>query len=220
VALQVLDNPYQAQYLSRRGIARLLFLEAQVKVKYLQKELLKGQELALSVAGIGTRDQVVDDLILAAWRQLCLSEEQPLPQVRAEFDQLLLRGNSRLIEVAQALASDLNASLKLLVDVRKQLKQHKNALALAFTLSDIQTQLQQLFYPGLVYQTPSEWLAQYPRYLRAIQFQLEKALLNPQKDRQLLADAQSLWQRFADFLAKEGDYQIELNPPLRDYLWW
>src|SRR5690606_34225545 len=51
VALQVLDNPYQAQYLSRRGIARLLFLEAQVKVKYLQKELLKGQELALSIAG-------------------------------------------------------------------------------------------------------------------------------------------------------------------------
>lgn len=220
VALQVLDNPWQAQYLSRRGNARLLFLEAQAKVKYLQKELLRGQELALSVAGIGSRDQVVDDLILAAWRQLCLTEGQPLPQVRTEFDQLLHDGSVRLIEVAQALANDLNTSLKLLVDVRKQLKQHKNALALAFTISDIHTQLQQLFYPGLVFQTPAEWLAQYPRYLRAIQLRLEKALLNPQKDRQLLAEVQLHWQRFAEFLAKEGDYQMELNPPLREYRWW
>lgn len=220
VALQVLDNPYQAQYLSRRGIARLLFFEAQTKVKYLQKELLKGQELALSVAGIGSRDQVVDDLILAAWRALCLSDGQELPQSRADFDRLLQQGNAKLIEMAQLLAGDLGTSLKLLVEVRKLIKQHRNALALAFSLSDIQAQLQQLFYAGLVYRTPPGWLAQYPRYLRAIQLRLEKALLNPQKDRQLIAEVEPHWQRCADYLEKEGDYQLEINPALSVYRWW
>lgn len=220
VALQVLDNPLQAHSLSRRGIARLLYLESPAKVKYLQKELLRGQELALSVGSIGSRDQVVDDLILAAWRHLCLADDQPLPATRTEFEALLQQGGEGLIAHAQTLANDLSAALRLLVDVRKQLKQHKNALTLAFSLGDIQAQLQQLFYPGLVYPTPAEWLAQYPRYLRAIQLRLEKALLNPQKDRLLLAEVQPHWQRFADYLVKEGDYQLEVNPALREYRWW
>ncbi len=111
-------------------------------------------------------------------------------------------------------------SLKLLVEVRKQLKQHKNALALAFTLSDIQQQLQQLFYPGLVYNTPREWLEQYPRYLRAILARLEKALLNPQKDRIAIAEIQAAWQRLNDFLAKEGEFQLAQKSSLQTYRWW
>jgi ATP-dependent helicase HrpA len=91
---------------------------------------------------------------------------------------------------------------------------------LAFSLSDIQGQLQQLIYSGLVYATPADWLAQYPRYLRAILLRLEKLLLNPQKDRLLLAEIQPHWQRFADYLAKEGEYQLDVNPVLREYRWW
>jgi ATP-dependent helicase HrpA len=220
VALQVLDNPLQAQYLTRRGMTRLLCLEVQAKVKYLQKELLKGQELALSVANIGSREQVADDLIMAALRNVCLPEQQPLPLTRSEFDTLLVIANEQVVSHAQGLATDLATSLKLLVDVRKQLKQHKSALALAFSLADIQMQLQNLFYPGLVYRTPPEWLSQYPRYLRALQLRLEKALLNPQKDRQLLADIKRYWETFANHLEKEGEYQMEINPALRDFRWW
>jgi ATP-dependent helicase HrpA len=123
VALQVLDHPLRAESLSRRGMSRLLYMESQTKVKYLQKELFRGQELALSVANIGNREQVVDDLILAAWRNLCLSDGQPLPDTRAAFEQCLKVGNEKLIEHAQSLADDLSVAIKLLVDVRKQLKQ-------------------------------------------------------------------------------------------------
>src|SRR5690606_2708375 len=120
VALQVLDNPYQAQYLSRRGIARLLFLEAQVKVKYLQKELLKGQELALSVAGIGSRDQVVDDILMATFCQLCVPDQQQLPREQQAFRERLTQVREQLISHAQDIAATLVASQKLLVEVRRQ----------------------------------------------------------------------------------------------------
>jgi ATP-dependent helicase HrpA len=220
VALQVLDNPLEAQYLSRRGIVRLMLLESPQTVKYLQKELFKGQELALSVAGIGSREQVVDDILMATFAQLCVPDEQPLPRTRMDFDSALATGKEQLIARAQDLAESLATSVKLLVGLRKQLKQQKNALALAFSLSDIQQQLQQLFYPGLIYQTPQEWLIQYPRYLRAIELRIEKALLGPQKDRLLLAEIQPYWQKLDDYLAKEGTYRLAQNPSLQTYRWW
>src|SRR5690606_40974036 len=82
VALQVLDNPLQARYLTQRGIARLLMLESVQMVKYLQKELFKDQELSLSIAGIASREQVVDDILMASLCQLCLPDQEHLPRSR------------------------------------------------------------------------------------------------------------------------------------------
>src|SRR5690606_9660865 len=119
VALQVLDNPLQARYLTQRGITRLLILESVQTVKYLQKELFRGQELALSVAGIGSREQVVDDILMATFCQLCLPDQEHLPRSRVEFDRCLSSAKESLISRAQELANILTASLKLLVGVRK-----------------------------------------------------------------------------------------------------
>lgn len=220
VALQVLDNPQQAQEITRRGLARLIFLSLTSTVKYLQKELLRGQEVALAVAGIGNRDQVVDDILMATIKQLALSELESLPRTQAAFEQASERAKEKLIPQAQELANVLIASLKLLVEVKKQLKQQKNALLLAFTLSDIHHQLANLFYPDVVYKTPALWLNQYPKYLKGIQQRLEKAALNPQKDKLQLASIANHWQRLADYLAKEGDYRLEQNLTLQEYRWW
>lgn len=220
VALQVLDNPLQAQHLTQRGIARLIFLAQTQIVKYLQKELLKGQEVLLTLAGIGTRDQVVDDIIMAAIKQLVLSDQQDLPRTKEHFEQRVAAVKEKLIPQAQDLVNVLMNSLKLLVDVKKTLKQQKNSLMLAFTLSDLQQQLTQLYYPGLVYKTPLQWLQQYPKYMRGILLRLEKATLNPQKDKLQLAEVAPHWQRLVDYLAKEGDYRLAQNATLHDYRWW
>src|SRR5690606_24034992 len=90
----------------------------------------------------------------------------------------------------------------------------------AFTISDINQQLAQLFYPGLIYKTPPQWLSQYPKYMRGIQQRLEKALLNPQKDKLQLAGVAAHWQRLNDYLVKEGDYRLAQNNELLEYRWW
>lgn len=220
VALQVLDNPLQALDLTQRGLARLVYLSLSQTVKYLQKELLKGQEVALTLAGIGNREQVADDLIMAAIKQLAVPEQQNLPRTNVQFEERVNVAKDKLITHAQDLAHHLISSLKLLVDVKKQLKQQKNALMLAFTISDINQQLTQLFYPGLVYKTPAQWLQQYPKYMRGIQQRLEKAALNPQKDKLQLAEVAPHWQRLVDYLAKEGSYRLAQNGALMDYRWW
>ena len=220
VALQVLDNPQQALDLTQRGLARLIYLQLNQTVKYLQKELLKGQEIALSLAGIGTKDQVADDIILAAIKQLALSDSLVLPRSKEAFDAGVIFIKDKVVAAAEELCTHLLASLKLLVDVKKTIKQQKNALALAYTLSDIHEQLNELFNIGLVYRTPDEWLRQYPRYLRAIQMRLEKAALNPQKDKLTLLEIQPYWQRLQEFISKEGTFVMTQNPALVEYRWW
>jgi ATP-dependent helicase HrpA len=220
VALQVLDNPLHALDITQRGLARLVSLSLAQTVKYLQKELLRGQEVALTLAGIGNREQVADDLIMASIKQLAVPDQKNLPRTQIAFDERVNLIKEKLIAHAQDLANHLVSSLKLLVDVKKQLKQQKNMLVLAFTISDINQQLSQLFYPGLVYKTPALWLQQYPKYMRGIQQRLEKAALNPQKDKLQLAEIAPHWQRLVDYLAKEGDYRLTQNAALMDYRWW
>lgn len=218
VALQVLDDEREALQKNRRAVARLLLLENPQTVKYLHKELLKDDALALAVAGIGTRTQAVDDLLLASAAHLAL-DDQPLPRNAEQFAAANARVKSGLTAYAQELSAVLSTSLTDLVAVKKQLKQHRQTLPLAFTLSDINHQLQQLFYPGLVYQTPEQWLRQYPRYLQALMQRLEKAPLNPNKDRQLLEEIRPHWERLEDYLQREGELQMELNDALREYRW-
>lgn len=219
VALQIIDNPLQASVLSRRGIARLIALDLKQPVKYLQKELLKGQELALTVANMGRREEVADELIIASIVYLALSDISRLPLSRHDFEQCVATAQEKLIITAQEVASRLLDALRLLVEVRKQLKQLKNRIELAFTLSDINNQLNQLFYPGTVYDTPFEWLEQYSRYLKGIQARLEKAILNPQKDRLTIAALNNARQRLDDWLEKEGAYELVYNPHLLEYRW-
>lgn len=220
VALQVLDNPQQALELTQRGLARLMFLQLSQAVKYLQKELLKGQDIALTFAGIGSRDQVADDIILAAIKQLALNDQYKLPRNKSEFDTLVESISDKVVAHAQEICMHLLACLKLLVDVKKNIKQQKNALALAFALSDIQEQLKQLFYIGLVYKTPDEWLRQYSRYLKAIQLRLEKAALNPQKDKLTMLEIQPYSQRLNEYIEKEGEFVMSQNVALIEYRWW
>ncbi len=220
VALQVLDNPLQAQDLTQRGLARLLFLASSTKVKYLQKELLKTQQVALTLAGIGNREQVVDDLIMAAIKQLGLPDQTQLPRSQTAFEAVLHKVGEALIPQAQELERTLQTSLALLVDVKKQLKQQKNMLVLAFSISDINQQLAQLFQPGLVYNTPPQWFNQYLKYLRALQQRLEKAQLNVQKDKLNMLAIEPHWQRLVEYLEKEGSYRLAQNAALMDYRWW
>lgn len=220
VALQVLDNPLYAQDLTQRGLARLLFLASSTRVKYLQKELLKTQQAALALAGIGNRDQVIDDLIMATIKHLALPDQHQLPRTLSAFEQALALVNESLIPATQALEQLLQTSLALLVDVKKQLKQQKNMLALAYSLTDIHQQLEALFYPELLYQTPRIWFAQYPKYLKAIQQRLDKVSLNPQKDKLLIQQINPHWQRLDSYLQQEGRYRLAQIPALTEYRWW
>jgi len=220
VSLQVIDNPLEALSITQRGLTRLIYLSVPTPVKYLQKELFKGQTVGLALADMGKVDQVIDDVIMAAIKQIACDDSQQLIRTKAEFDATVAKTKETLITCALKLSTYLVQSLPLLVDIKKSLKQQKSNLVVALSLGDIQQQLTHLFYPGAVYHTTEIWLSQYPKYCRAILLRIEKMILNPQKDRVQLTEVTAHWQRFSQYLEKEGEYSIAQNLALFEYRWW
>ncbi|WP_439651282.1 ATP-dependent RNA helicase HrpA [Microbulbifer sediminum] len=216
VSLKLLDNPREAWRLSRAGTCRLALLHLPEPVKYLRKELLRGKELGLSAADLGRREDVADDILLAAVRELFWPDES-WPRTEAEFLSALER-SGELVAVAQEIADLLVKALGQLVPLRKQIKQQKN-LAVAMAVGDIQHQLQRLFYRGCLFDTPLEWLRQYPRYLKGIELRLEKAALDPNRDRRLQAEWHKAAEPFLALTEQHSPRVMASEPELRQYRW-
>ncbi|UTF61173.1 ATP-dependent RNA helicase HrpA [Gilvimarinus sp. DA14] len=216
--LEVMDDPRQAHDQTLAGVARLILLECRDTVKYIQKDLMKGKELGLSVVQIGKRDAAVDDICMAAARQLGMPDGE-IPRDDAAFNAAVAKVKPALVERAQALEAILVDSLAKVVSIKKALKQSKNALAVALAAGDISHQLDALFYPKMVFNTPFEWFTEYPRYLEAINLRLEKAALNVQKDRLMMAEVEPHQARLEAYLSKHGEYLLRENPLLERYRW-
>ncbi len=218
VSLKVLDNDTEAHYLGTRGVCRLLLLNSMQTVKYLMKELMKGKELGLTVAHIGNREQVADDILMASARQICLPEGI-LPRTEAEFSEKLVSFKTEVVARASFLSELLTGILQQLVVIKKQIKAQKQMLPLALCVGDISKQINRLLQSEMVYKTPKEHFEQYPRYLNAIILRLEKAALNPQKDRVQMAECEMHEQRLWELLEVQGEYQLFESPLLTQYRW-
>ena len=222
VALKLYDNPDEARLDSVRGMVRLVMLAQKETVKYLRKQLLKGRDLGLSVVDIGSRDEVIDDIICASIKQICFTgEQQALALVHDQqaFNSVMEAGRSHIVEQAESLADDLVAALGHVVAIKKAIKQAKNPLIIAYAVGDIQQQMQRLFYKGMIYRTPVKWLQQYPRYMKAIAVRLEKVPAQVNKDRALIAELEPLQGRLDDRIEQLGAAEAALNQGLQEYRW-
>ena len=218
VDLTLLDSPVDAHMDSLRGMVRLAVLEYKSTVTYLQKNLLKGRDLGLSVVDMGSRQQVIDDVICAAIKQICF-DDPVLIRSEQDFYAAIEQGRPHIVERAESLVQYLLDALTRVVGIKKSLKQAKNPLLLAYAASDIQQQLQDLFYPGVLYDTPERWLQQYPRYMKAIALRLEKVPSQINKDRAFIAELAPLRQRLYDRRLKEGDASYFASDALQQYRW-
>ncbi|MFL0797237.1 MAG: ATP-dependent RNA helicase HrpA [Cellvibrionaceae bacterium] len=221
-AIRLHDNPKEALAISWRGVCRLTLLELGQTAKYLRKELLKGKDVGLSVANMGNRQEVVEDLLMAAVRDTFYEGRfgtDDLPRAHGDFEKLLSEGREKLVATAQDMEKKLLSALKGMVEVKAALKGQKNNIAIALAAGDIQQQLQQLFYKGCLFETPGHWLQQYERYLKAIQQRIEKAALNPQRDRVCMADMAESIERWNQWLQGHSDYWRQLYPEAEEYRW-
>ncbi len=230
VNLKLYDNAQEATANSLRGMVRLAMLSQSQTIKYLRKQLLKNRELGLSLVDMGSRDHVVDDIICTAIRQTCFPDilsEQTLIREERDFLIAIKKGRSEWVERAESIADYLVKSLTTIGEIKKQAKQSKNQLTIAYAMSDIKQQLDNLFYTGCLYETPYNWLQQYPRYLKAIQMRLEKVPMHVQQDRVHIAELEPLWLRFQDALKTDAtihytfksESRNELPPELQHYRW-
>jgi ATP-dependent helicase HrpA len=167
------DYPGEARLLHRRGVLRLLRLHSAQQVKYLRKQLLRGNEFNLVLAASGLdRAALLEDLVDASYLQ-AMAVDAATPYTETDFLALLNRGKGEIIARSSELEAVLLNSLRVLTDIRQRLAALPQG-NWSDTRQDIDSQLLRLLIPGFMRDTPEPWLAQFPRYLKALRLRIER----------------------------------------------
>lgn len=208
------DHPAKAEAAHQEGIARLAIAKRPEHVKAIRR-LKDVEKCALLFAKVGSKQALMDDLLLAVFTQVVA--QHPLPRSASALDDRLKATEAELVDYANALLKTVEVALKGHLAVSKVLKGRLN-FALALVYSDVSAQMQRLVYPGFI-RDSGEWLADYPRYTEAALIRLEKAARERGRDQMMMHDVQALETRFDARRKSERRGDIE-DPELVAFGWW
>ena len=217
VAVELWDYPGEASVQHRLGVLRLLRLSGVQNVKFLRKQLLRGNEFNLVLAGGRfDRNALVEDLIDAAYSQE-MELDKELPYSEEDFHRIEKSIRGQII----GRANDIEA---MLFNVLKQLAALRQKLAVLDaekwpdTREDIAAQLAFLLGASFLRDTPAEWLAQYPRYLKALLSRVERLAGQYPKDQKYTQSLTLLAQPLQDALLDRPNLLL-LSEQARAYRW-
>ena len=217
VDVVLFDYARQAALAHRRGLTRLYRLQCAQQVRFLRKQLLRGNDANLMLAGAGMeRAPLLEDLIDACFARALLSETA-LPRTGDEFERALQLGRGELVNCGNELERLLLNSLSPLTELRQRLLQASDRLA-GCAREDIKQQLGHLFSADFLYATAWQWLGNYPRYLKAVVIRLQRLSGQYQKDRQHTETIAGLFQPLQEYLCGSADGLL-INPELLHYRW-
>ena len=99
VAIELFETETEARFYHASGIARLYFLQLGDSIKYLNKNLPEIEASALMYTAIGSRGELIADLLLAAVFACFLADK--LPTTRTKFEQNLEKNRNGFIDTAK-----------------------------------------------------------------------------------------------------------------------
>ena len=193
VDLCLLNDADEARRETRAGVRRLFMLSLAREHAYLLRNLPGIERLCLEYHKLGDCQALKQDIVAAVFDQLFLAAGE----VRDEktFAQRLAAGKGELVSRANELCRLLGEILPLYRELDKRLS-GKLSPAWLNAVADMREQLQHLVYPGFVLATPAPWLAQMPRYLKALRRRLDKLPGGEARDRQAMLTVAPFWQRY------------------------
>lgn len=215
VAISLCDYPEDAARASYLGLIKLARLGLKDTVKYLRKQLFKGNEASLALAGsaidkVALADDVIDASIAKA---LALQECQP--RSKAAFETAMNAGRGQVVSLATEAEQLLLGTLRQLGENRRLLADLGSVAALK---QDVNQQLDGLFAPGFVRDTPDTWLREYPRYMKALRTRLERYRASQAKDSEHTQMLAALQAPLDALLARKSEICLS-NTEVNQYRW-
>ncbi len=214
--LKLLDQKSEAQYQSRRGVARMALLSLPDSVKRLRKQLLANNQSKLQHADFVRRDDLLDDILITAMARLLENENVDTADklatfVKAHEGQWVTQAE----QIGSMIANIIAARHRVLARIRKA----KN-FTWTFAVTDIKEQVNRLVYAGFVYHTPQSALAQYERYFDAIDLRLDKLQGGVDRDRRAIGDVEAAWQPLIDKAGEPPMVQaLSVSKEMAEYRW-
>lgn len=236
VAIRLLDNEPGAKSIHRQGVRRLAIFKLNKTLKYIAKECVGADRIETRLCaakrpngwqqniiadryaqqarhwpGLVTEltEVLVDDMVLAP-----VFEDAPVYRA-STFGLMVYEREPDLVPKATEVWQQLKTAADTLQRVRSKLE--SLGLRAMQAAPDIQMQTQALFFPGFLAAWGLDAVAQYPRYLKALEGRLEKIDSNPQRDAGWQNQVAPLYQQLFDKLEREPAF---INRPgVRDYRW-
>jgi len=211
--LNVFDDPAEAMRNHRGGMRRLFALQLKEPLKYLEKNIPGLQQMSMQFMGLGSQEELRDQLIQAGLERACL--QAPLPNDAAEFEIRKNEGKARLGLLVNEMAR-LAASI--LVEYFPLPKKLQAIKAHAQAAADMESQLQALMGQRFMIDHDYERLAHFPRYLKALHARLEKLRTDPVRDARLMAEWAQVatpWQRARN----ERNSARIVDPKMIEFRW-
>ena len=202
VDLCLLESAAAAESASRAGVRRLLTLHAKGAISSVTPKLPAAfvrPDLAPTSRADNEafRAMLLARIVDAAFG---LSPDVPLPRDKAEFDRVLAAGVPRIQKAFTLFAEMIVQTAKALDKTQQALRTASRHPSGQLAAKDIEAQLTRLFPADLMQWISVENLSHYPRYLRAAEVRLSRAITDPRKDMEKLAPFAAL---LAAFLARE-----------------
>jgi ATP-dependent helicase HrpA len=211
VEIEVFDEPQVAASRHRAGLRRLVSLQIREPLKYLEKNIVDLQKMAAGFMGLGTLEELRDQIIEVALDRAFLVE--PLPTDAASFKRRIDEGRARLNLIAQEVA---RLASTVLIEYQLASKKLKDSRPPRDVVDDITAQLQRLCHKRFIAETPWDALHHFPRYLKAVTLRLDKLRADPSRDATRLQELRPLEQRFLRRLAElKGSAHARLD----EYRW-
>ena len=204
VAIELFETREDARFYHAGGIARLIAFELGDSVKYLRKNLPDIEQSALLYAAMGSRQALIDDIIMASITECFLAGG--LPAQRSEFDAMIMAHKPEFITTANTTAQLVHRILALHHEARERLE-HSNVTRAH--LDDCREQCDYLVYEGFVRDIPAHQLVRLPVYFQAMLKRLERLEQNSTQADRALPLIRELWQQYLALDAGEQGASAE-----------
>jgi len=216
VALQLFENPDEANTQHIRGLIQLYKLTELKKVRYVEKNLFNINNTCLFLQNIDNcntiKVQLMNHIIGEA---LNLTDNEIRRE--SEFMECVSFANAHIMDIANDLAA-------LLYNIAERYRDLSVKLSSAAPMSwmsavpDIKSQINALIYPEFLQKTSLLQLKHFCRYLDGIFIRLDKLTLAPQKDLLRLQQVEPFWTRYQS-LNNSSKNTLKNEKELDQYHW-
>ncbi len=205
VGIKLFETESEQQVAMWQGIRRLLLLNIPSPIKYLHEKLPNKAKLGLYFNPYGKVLDLIDDCIACGVDKLIASYGGVIWQ-EEQYQKLQEYVRAELNDVVVEIAKQVESILTQVFAINKRLKGRVD-ISVAFALSDIKVQLNQLVFPGFVTSHGWKRLADIPRYLSAIEKRMEKLAIDPNRDRAQMSRVENVILQWQQWLAKLTEKQ-------------